>query len=371
MDLSKVHSLAGSRSLGTSRRDGSVGSLSMRVPSQDVYLVEEVLGDVDDSEIADDLDAENESSEINEKLASSSLQTDVIFHSSEKNQIEINSSSSDKQMKDKLPGRLDYISYMVHFAVFGILGVFTRYLLQKLFVDLLSNILGSFLMGWFGVIFKADIRNVSDDLVIGLTTGYLGSLTTFSGWNMKMLDLSVRGPWVFTVGGIVLGMAITAVAFRRSLLNWHHKSCQKTKIMLENLRVNTHECRIYVLLSMILIFGAIWIISCVLAKRKLDSVSDGAVPWLGLNGRGIGRRRNLKWLPIITLTAYILAACVMAVLATISKEVNTKICGIIVSSIQFGFLGCLSTVSSFVAEILAIRQSGHIFFFCQDERLGR
>lgn len=60
-------------------------------------------------------------------------------------------------------------------------------------------------MGWFGVIFKADIRNVSDHLVIGLTTGYLGSLTTFSGWNMKMLDLSERGHWVFAVGGIVLG----------------------------------------------------------------------------------------------------------------------------------------------------------------------
>lgn len=168
---------------------------------------------------------------------------------------------------------------MVHLAVFGILGVFTRYLLQKLFgpsllkltgndsalyLDLLSNILGSFLMGWFGVIFKADIRNVSDYLVIGLTTGYLGSLTAFSGWNMKMLDLSVRGHWVFTVGSIVLGMAIvnesirygveTDEAFRRNLLNWHHKSSQKTKIMLENLRVNTHERRIFVLLSMILIF---------------------------------------------------------------------------------------------------------------------
>lgn len=36
MDLSKVHCLARSRRSGTSRRDGSVGSLSMRVSSQDV-----------------------------------------------------------------------------------------------------------------------------------------------------------------------------------------------------------------------------------------------------------------------------------------------------------------------------------------------
>ncbi|XP_039132976.1 uncharacterized protein LOC120270039 [Dioscorea cayenensis subsp. rotundata] len=431
MDLSKARSLARSRSLGTFGRDGSVGSLSMRVPSRDVSdlirdsftlsrdLLEELLGDVDGSAIAqagdsggrvaDDLDAENESlelsspnnCEINGELSSSPLPTDAILHSGEKNQIEINRSSSLKEKKDKLPGRLDHISYLVHMAVFGILGVFTRYLLQKIFgpsllkltgddsalyLDLPSNILGSFLMGWFGVIFKADIRNVSDHLVIGLTTGYLGSLTTFSGWNMKMLDLSERGHWVFAVGGIVLGMAIVnesirygveiAEVLRRILLNWHSKTSQKTKVMLENLRVNTRERHAVVLLWMILILGALWSLSCVLAKRKIDSVTNGAVLWLAclvgppgvwfrwylarLNGRGIGRKGILKWLPMGTLIANILAACIMAALSTINKEVNTKKCAIIVSGIQFGFLGCLSTVSTFVAEVFAMRQSGHI-----------
>lgn len=60
-------------------------------------------------------------------------------------------------------------------------------------------------MGWLGVTFKADILKISDQLAIGLTTGFLGSLTTFSGWNQKMLDLSVNGQWVFAVLGISLG----------------------------------------------------------------------------------------------------------------------------------------------------------------------
>lgn len=124
VDLSKARSLARSRSLGTFGRDGSVGSLSMRVPSRDVSdlirdsftlsrdLLEELLGDVDGSAIAqagdsggrvaDDLDAENESlelsspnnCEINGELSSSPLPTDAILHSGEKNQIEINKSSS-------------------------------------------------------------------------------------------------------------------------------------------------------------------------------------------------------------------------------------------------------------------------------------
>lgn len=66
-------------------------------------------------------------------------------------------------------------------------------------------------MGWFGVVFKGDILRVSDQLAIGLTTGFLGSLTTFSGWNQKMLDLSVNGQWVFAVLGIFIGKYLSRV----------------------------------------------------------------------------------------------------------------------------------------------------------------
>lgn len=61
-------------------------------------------------------------------------------------------------------------------------------------------------MGWLGVVFKPDISCFSEYLAIGLTTGYLGSLTTFSGWNQKMLNLSAEGKWVFTILGFLIGM---------------------------------------------------------------------------------------------------------------------------------------------------------------------
>ena len=60
-------------------------------------------------------------------------------------------------------------------------------------------------MGWWGVVFKGDISEISDYLAIGLTTGYLGSLTTFSGWNQKMLDLSLDGHWLFAILGFLIG----------------------------------------------------------------------------------------------------------------------------------------------------------------------
>lgn len=33
--------------------------------------------------------------------------------------------------------------------------------------------------------------------------------------------------------------------------------------------------------------------------------------------------------------------------------------GLIIRGLQFGFLGCLSTVSTFAAEVYAMRQGGH------------
>ncbi|GAU22225.1 hypothetical protein TSUD_227610 [Trifolium subterraneum] len=61
-------------------------------------------------------------------------------------------------------------------------------------------------MGWFGVVFKEDISNVSEYLAVALSTGCLGSLTTFSGWNQKMLELSVTGNWLFVVLGFLIGI---------------------------------------------------------------------------------------------------------------------------------------------------------------------
>lgn len=38
---------------------------------------------------------------------------------------------------------------------------------------------------------------------------------------------------------------------------------------------------------------------------------------------------------------------------------NTKRCQIIARGIQFGFVGSLSTIAAFAAEIFAMRQKGH------------
>ncbi|XP_010930897.2 uncharacterized protein [Elaeis guineensis] len=328
----------------------------------------------------------------------SPLPTDAVLNSNDKNQMQKSTSLNDKQYR--LPRRLDYVFYLIFLAVFGIFGEFTRYLLQKLFgpggplaftgdsalyLDLPSNVLGSFLMGWFGFVFKAQIRDVSEHLIVGLTTGYLGSLTTFSGWNQKMLELSSEGHWVEAVVGFIIGMSMVGIGIlvgvssaegiQGSCSGWFDKKSGRAGCSLKNLRVHSFSRHTMVMTVMLLLWGLLWALSWVLARTKLDSLTNSAVLWLGclvgppgvwlrwylarFNGQGLGRKGRLEWLPIGTLSANILAACIMAALATISKEVNTKRCSIIVSGVQFGFLGCLSTVSTFTAEVFAMWESGH------------
>ncbi|XP_020095039.1 fluoride export protein 1-like [Ananas comosus] len=330
----------------------------------------------------------------------SSLPNGSTLASVDKNQAVLIKTSSIKGKQYRIFQRLDCCNYMIHLALFGFFGVLTRYSLGKLFgpsdlaltsddsllyLDLPANILGCFLIGWFGIVFKTDIRQISDHLVVGLTTGYLGSLTTFSGWNQKMLDLSANGHWLFAFAGVILGMFIvnesitigveSAEALRKWLLQQFNKSLTNFKSKLEQWRVEMRIQNIAVIILLFLAMLAIWFLFGALAILKLHSLADETVLWWGctvgppgvwvrwylarLNGQGLGEKRYFKWLPIGTLCANVLAASLMAVLAILNKLVNKRRYSILISGVQLGFLGCLSTVSTFVAEVYTMRQSGN------------
>ncbi|XP_013631222.1 PREDICTED: uncharacterized protein LOC106336828 isoform X1 [Brassica oleracea var. oleracea] len=311
--------------------------------------------------------------------------------------------NSAKVEEPVLPKSLEYISCLAHLAVFGILGAVTRYMLQKLFgpnvaqvtsdgsilfLDLPANMVGSFLMGWFGVVFKADITRVSEFLAIGLSTGYLGSLTTFSGWNQKMLDLSADGQWLYAVLGflfasvsvaglflsaysIILGVE-TAKGFRW-LLRRRASSEEKKQSCL---KANTYKRNIMSMILMLTLLMAFLIVSATELVKEFDKGTSKAQLWLGclvaatgvwirwflarLNGRGLGKNgQYLRWVPLGTLIANVAAASVMAALATLKKSVDTPTCNTVASGVQFGLLGCLSTVSTFMAEFNAMRESDY------------
>nr|XP_004499608.1 fluoride export protein 2-like isoform X2 [Cicer arietinum] len=302
----------------------------------------------------------------------------------------------------EFPKLLHYASYLIHLAVFGILGVLTRYTLDKLFgpsvghvtsdktilyLDLPSNMVGSFLMGWFGVVFKEDISNVSEYLAIALTTGYLGSLTTFSGWNQKMLELSVNGNWLFSILGFLIGLFLVAFSIIfgietakgcRWLLRRLNMMASESETGRCKIKAKVEEGgfkhRLAVIVMLLLILGLLWGVSGVLMIAEFKN-GENSYLWIAcivgplgvwirwflarLNGHGLGSTGLFNWIPFGTLIANISAACIMAALAATKRFVNTRDCDIIVTGIQFGLLGCLSTVSTFIAEFNAMRESMH------------
>ncbi|PON80853.1 camphor resistance CrcB family protein [Trema orientale] len=301
-----------------------------------------------------------------------------------------------KHNKEELPKVLEYASCLIHLAVFGILGVLTRYLLQKLFgpggagvtsnqgilySDLPSNMVGSFLMGWFGIVFKPDISRVSDFLAIGLSTGFLGSLTTFSGWNQKMIELCFQGRWVSSLLGFLIGLFLaaysiifgieTAKGFRQLLGKRIRKLLSSSS---SSWRLETRGHHIAVMVALLLMLGLLWGVSGGMMREEFTEIGEAQL-WLAcivgpfgvwmrwflarLNGRGLGEKGLFKWVPFGTLIANVSAACLIASLATVMKAVNTKTCDIIAGGIQFGVSGCLSTVSTFIAEFNAMRESKH------------
>ncbi|KAI9085221.1 hypothetical protein K1719_032744 [Acacia pycnantha] len=305
-------------------------------------------------------------------------------------------SDDSKQESDKgLPDLLDYASCLIHLAVFGILGVLTRYLLQKLFgpgvagvtsdqtllyLDLPSNMVGSFLMGWFGVVFKGDISRVSEHLAIAISTGYLGSLTTFSGWNQKMLELSVSGHWLFAALGFLIGLSLVAFSIIFGIetakgFRWFLNKSSISNRYEKKWTVNSRKRQLGIMAVLAVVLGILWGVFGALAKIKFKHGGSAAQLWFScmvgpvgvwirwflarLNGRGLGRSSHMKWIPFGTLIANVSAACLMAALATVKEAVNTRNCDTVVAGVQFGVMGCLSTVSTFAAEFNAMRESKH------------
>lgn len=249
-----------------------------------------------------------------------------------------------------------------------------------MYLDLPSNMVGSFLMGWLGVVFKADISKISDNLAIGLTTGFLGSLTTFSGWNQKMLDLSIEGRWAFSVLGILIGLLLAASSIAFGIETaagfkwlWNRRPNTTMSNSPYTWNLDKYKSNLIVTIALVLILCGVWAVCSAREATEFKKANNIAqllfacivgpfgvwTRWYlaRLNGRGIGERGLLKWVPFGTLAANVLAACLMAALAILKKAVKTEACNTVATGLQIGFLGCLSTVSTFIAEFDAMRRS--------------
>ncbi|GLJ10497.1 hypothetical protein SUGI_0129400 [Cryptomeria japonica] len=147
---------------------------------------------------------------------------------------------------------MEYIMILSYLGVFGIIGVLIRYGLQILFgpnvanvtnkntalyIDLPSNMVGSFFMGWVGVAFKRNISIFSEALAIGLSSGLMGSITTFTSWIQAMVNLATKGHWITGIFGLLLGMELAQMSLElgiesTKLITYAHIQIKKKQLAL-------------------------------------------------------------------------------------------------------------------------------------------
>ncbi|KAL5556523.1 hypothetical protein UlMin_038759 [Ulmus minor] len=142
---------------------------------------------------------------------------------------------------------LDYSSCLIHLVVFGLFGVLTRYLFQKLFGPGVAGVTSSHTLLYpdhpSNMVSHSPslyISRISNFLAIGLTTGYLRSLTTFISWNQKMLELSVEGRWVEAILGFLIGKISTLFLAAYSII-FGVKKTKGFRQLLEKRITNTNS----------------------------------------------------------------------------------------------------------------------------------
>ncbi|XP_057821503.1 uncharacterized protein LOC131034124 isoform X2 [Cryptomeria japonica] len=290
---------------------------------------------------------------------------------------------------------MEYIMIFSHLGVFGIVGIFVRYSLQILFgpnvadvtnyhsalyVDLPSNMVGSFFMGWVGVAFKRDISLFSEALAIGLSTGLMGSITTFTSWIQEIVNLTTKGNWVIGLVGLLLGMELAQMSLALGIESAKIVAYTRNQIKKQQLGLTCipssvyYHYHLYGFIMFMFIFGILWVGSLLLSLFNFISHHEKKL-WIAcvvgpfgvwirwfmarLNGKGIGAQKHFKWLPIGTLLTNLIASIIMASLSIVHLMVKDHTKKIVIEGLQLGFLGCMSTVSTFVVEVQAMHQSNH------------
>ncbi|GLJ10498.1 hypothetical protein SUGI_0129410 [Cryptomeria japonica] len=160
-------------------------------------------------------------------------------------EVDINQQHQHPEVNEENCSKItEHILILFHLGLFAILGIFIRYGLQVLFgpnvinvtndhsalyIDLPSNMVGCFFMGWVGVVFKRKISSFSEPLAIGLSSGLMGSITTFTSWIDQMVNLMIEGYWATSIIGLLIGMELAQMSLTLgidSAKNWSQKTLQ-------------------------------------------------------------------------------------------------------------------------------------------------
>lgn len=118
----------------------------------------------------------------------------------------------------------------IYIAIFAFMGVVTRYSVSLLFGSshaqistMVINIIGSFLIVVVSELFT-QIRYIPNELVTGISIGFLGSFTTFSMYSYESLEYMLNQQYisflVYSLGSMFCSLIAAWLAY---------VICQQTK----------------------------------------------------------------------------------------------------------------------------------------------
>lgn len=146
--------------------------------------------------------------------------------------------------------------------------------------------------------------------------------------------------WLFA--GLLLAASSIAFGIETAKgFKWLWKKRAKTTSNMSNTwKLEKYKGNLIATVILLLTLGVIWGVCISLEWTEFKNASDNAqlllacivgpfgvwIRWYlaRLNGRGLGERGILKWVPFGTLAANILAACLMAALTTLKKAVKVS-----------------------------------------------
>ncbi|RNF07319.1 CrcB-like protein [Trypanosoma rangeli] len=238
-----------------------------------------------------------------------------------------------------------------------------------------ANCIGCFLMGFIEATASIQTQSKTFPWIFrSLLTGFCGSLTTFSSW---MLDTVGRDTAALDFGELLSGLTIPFV-----FLLWGHDtvsmlravtgltrrrrvSLSTSNSLVEHSRRQLHLANIvFLVLSVVMAVGIPIAVEVAVRRGLLDvSLIDrrsviiaplGAVPRYALGHLLNGTGRFWR-LPVGTFTANFIAVLLMGITDYHFRHEGNVWCKIVMN----GLCGSLSTVSSFINEIVAMYSLGH------------
>ncbi|CAN0165296.1 unnamed protein product [Pylaiella littoralis] len=269
-----------------------------------------------------------------------------------------------------------YISFCACFGTYvrlytDTIGPASNVALQGSF---LANSIGSFALG---VLASSPDRDTAPDAVYaGLTVGLCGSYTTYSGWNLRVARAALGQVSGAPSGAIVAAVAIvTSLAFFSACFVAGSDLVKGATSRGRRLRLSglllggsggdsVGAMRgavgmlgtLYVLLAILLAVDSSW-------SRRIDWVACMFAPFGALSRFFLSRKLNNRWregaFPVGTFVANVLGSLVMALVfygTRNSSSLTTGWNNVALKAFQAGFLGSLTTMSSFVSEVVGHRE---------------